>query len=117
MTKIMLVTGGSRGIGAAISRKAAACKYDVAVNYTAARERADEVVKDVQKLGQRAIAVQADWGVLSGISQGFLDHMTPHSSLGYRSPAPETILRRPTDLAYASLCPIRQGATERQILS
>ena len=62
MTKIMLVTGGSRGIGAAISRKAAACKYDVAVNYTAARERADEVVKDVQKLGQRAIAVQADWG-------------------------------------------------------
>ena len=62
MSGIMLVTGGSRGIGAAICRKAAASNYDVAVNYNSARERADEIVEDVKKLGQRAIAVQADWG-------------------------------------------------------
>jgi NAD(P)-dependent dehydrogenase (short-subunit alcohol dehydrogenase family) len=58
----MLVTGGSRGIGAAVCRKAAASGYDVAVNYNSARERADEIVEDVKKLGQKAIAVQADWG-------------------------------------------------------
>lgn len=63
MSKVMLVTGGSRGIGAAISRGAAARGYDVAVNYTRSRDRADQVVADIQKLGQRAIAVQADMGI------------------------------------------------------
>ena len=62
MSRIMLVTGGSRGIGAAVCRKAAALNYDVAVNYNSAQDRADEIVEDVKKLGQRAIAVQADWG-------------------------------------------------------
>jgi NAD(P)-dependent dehydrogenase (short-subunit alcohol dehydrogenase family) len=62
MSKIMIVTGGSRGIGAAISRGAAARGYDVAVNYTQAQDRALEVVGDIEKLGQRAIAVQADMG-------------------------------------------------------
>lgn len=61
MSRIMLVTGGSRGIGAAVCRKAAALNYDVAVNYNSARDRADEIVEDVKKLGQRAIAVQANW--------------------------------------------------------
>ena len=56
MSRIMLVTGGSRGIGAAVCRKAAALNYDVAVNYNSARDRADEIVEDVKKLGQRAIA-------------------------------------------------------------
>jgi len=63
MSKVMLVTGGSRGIGAAISRGAAARGYDVAVNYTQAKDRAEQVVADIEKLGQRAIAVQADMGI------------------------------------------------------
>lgn len=63
MSKVMLVTGGSRGIGAAISRGAAARGYDVAVNYTQSKDRAEQVVADIKKLGQRAIAVQADMGI------------------------------------------------------
>lgn len=57
---IMIVTGGSRGIGSAIARLAGERGYDVAVNYTAAADRAEEVAEDIHKAGQRAIAVKAD---------------------------------------------------------
>ena len=59
----MIVTGASRGIGAAIARLAGNRGYDVAVNYTRAKEQADRVVQDIQKSGQRAISVQGDVGV------------------------------------------------------
>ncbi|MEZ7960588.1 MAG: SDR family NAD(P)-dependent oxidoreductase, partial [Ilumatobacter sp.] len=56
---VMLVTGGSRGIGAATCRLAAAAGYDVAVNYASNRDAADAVVKACQDAGASAIAVQA----------------------------------------------------------
>ena len=62
MSKVMIVTGGSRGIGAAVARGAGEEGYDVAVNYAQAKERAEQVVADIQKAGQRAIAVKADMG-------------------------------------------------------
>ena len=60
MTQVMLVTGGSRGIGAAICRRAAQAGWDVAVNYHGAADKAAGVVGEVEALGRRAIAVQAD---------------------------------------------------------
>lgn len=60
MGKVLLVTGGGRGIGAAVCRLGAAQGYDVAVNYLHETERAQGVVADVEAAGQRAIAVQAD---------------------------------------------------------
>src|SRR5215813_3968441 len=57
---VLLVTGGSRGIGAAIARVAARKGYDVCVNYVRARERADEVAAAVRAEGRRALVVQAD---------------------------------------------------------
>jgi len=57
---ILLVTGGSRGIGAATARMAAARGYDVCVNYRANQDAAARVVADVESAGRRAIAVQAD---------------------------------------------------------
>ena len=63
MSKVMIVTGGGRGIGAAISRRAGERGYSVAVNYTQAKDRAEEVVSDIEKTGGRAIAVQADMGL------------------------------------------------------
>ena len=62
MSKVMIVTGGSRGIGAAVARLAGAKGYDVAVNYARAGDRAEEVAADIRRAGQRAIAVQADMG-------------------------------------------------------
>jgi NAD(P)-dependent dehydrogenase (short-subunit alcohol dehydrogenase family) len=57
---VLLVTGGSRGIGAAIARLAAKKGYDVCINYARARERADEVAAVVRAEGRRALVVQAD---------------------------------------------------------
>lgn len=58
--KVLLVTGGSRGIGAATCRLAAKAGWAVAVNYTANSLAADEVVRDIRANGGRAMAVQAD---------------------------------------------------------
>ena len=62
MSKVMIVTGGSRGIGAAVAWLAGAKGYDVAVNYAQASARAEAVAADIEKAGQRAIAIQADMG-------------------------------------------------------
>jgi NAD(P)-dependent dehydrogenase (short-subunit alcohol dehydrogenase family) len=58
--KVLLVTGGSRGIGAATCRLAAKAGWAVAVNYTANSLAADEVVRAIRADGGRAMAVQAD---------------------------------------------------------
>ena len=60
MKKILLVTGGGRGIGAATARLAAAAGDAVCVNYRANRDAAQAVVADIAARGGRAIAVQAD---------------------------------------------------------
>ena len=60
MTSIVLITGASRGIGAATAVLAARNGWDVAVNYSHNAQAAAEVVQQVQALGQRAMAVQAD---------------------------------------------------------
>ena len=58
--KVLLVTGGSRGIGAATARLAAEQGWAVAVNYSANSLAADEVVRAIRATGGRAMAVQAD---------------------------------------------------------
>ena len=60
MNKVLLVTGGSRGIGAATALLAAQNGWSVAVNYTANSLAADEVVRQIRALGGQAMAVQAD---------------------------------------------------------
>ena len=60
MEKVMIVTGGSRGIGAATALMAAKYGFAVAVNYRSNREAADAVVAAIEKDGGRAIAVAAD---------------------------------------------------------
>jgi len=57
---IVLVTGASRGIGAETARLAAARGYTVCVNYRRDHDAAHAVVRDVERAGSRAIAVQAD---------------------------------------------------------
>jgi len=56
----LLITGGSRGIGAATARLAAAQGWDVAVNYTRDAVAAESVAADVRALGRRALVLQAD---------------------------------------------------------
>ena len=60
MSKVLLITGGSRGIGAATALLAAQDGYAVAVNYTANSLAADEVVRQIREAGGTAITVRAD---------------------------------------------------------
>ena len=60
MNKVLLITGGSRGIGAATAHLAAAQGYAVAVNYSHNASAAQAVVRTIQAQGGQAIAVQAD---------------------------------------------------------
>jgi 3-oxoacyl-[acyl-carrier protein] reductase len=58
--KVALVTGASRGIGAACAKKLALAGAAVAVNYYRSGEEAAEVVREIETAGGRAMAVQAD---------------------------------------------------------
>jgi NAD(P)-dependent dehydrogenase (short-subunit alcohol dehydrogenase family) len=71
MEKIMLVTGGGRGIGAATCRLAAARGYAVAVNYAQNRGAAQALVEAIVQDGGRAMAVQADVAVESEVEAMF----------------------------------------------
>jgi len=58
--KIMLITGGSRGIGAAIAQRAAEEDYIVCFSYKSNRAAADSVIAEIERAGGKAMAVQAD---------------------------------------------------------
>jgi 3-oxoacyl-[acyl-carrier protein] reductase len=58
--RIALVTGGSRGIGAATCRLLARCGADVAVHFGSSQQEADGVARDVEVLGRRSLLLQAD---------------------------------------------------------
>jgi NAD(P)-dependent dehydrogenase (short-subunit alcohol dehydrogenase family) len=77
--KVLLITGASRGIGAATARLAATRGYAVCVNYRANRDAAQAVVRDIEAAGGKALAVAADVGVETDVVRLF-DECT--SSLG-----------------------------------
>ncbi len=58
--KVALVTGASRGIGRAVALQYAQLGADVVVNYSGSQAAAEEVVKEIEGLGRKAIAVKAD---------------------------------------------------------
>jgi 3-oxoacyl-[acyl-carrier protein] reductase len=66
-----LVTGGSRGLGRAIALTLAAAGADVAINYAQRAEAAERVCSEIEALGRRALAVQADVGDFGQVEAAF----------------------------------------------
>lgn len=84
MAKVVLVTGGGRGIGAATAKLLARQGYDVAVNFQSNVTAAQKVVREIEALGRKAIAVQGDVSKEADVARMFGavdEHMGPLSGL------------------------------------
>ncbi len=68
---VCLITGGSRGIGRASARLAAAAGWDIAINYRERADAADALVAQIVALGRKAVAIKADVAVESDIVRLF----------------------------------------------
>jgi 3-oxoacyl-[acyl-carrier protein] reductase len=97
--KRALVTGGSRGIGAAIARRLAADGADVAITFEHSTERADAVVAEIEASGRRGLAIKADSADpaavraavdLAAQTLGGLDILVNNAGI-YRGGSPESL--------------------------
>lgn len=95
------ITGGSRGIGAAIAKRLAADGANVAITYARGGNAADQVVKDIELAGRKAIAIQADAtdasAVINAIEKaatafGSLDVLVNNAGTAFPRPFVETSL-------------------------
>lgn len=79
--KVAIVTGASKGIGAAIAKHLGAAGASVVVNYSSSREGADKVVAEIKKAGGKAIAVQANLSKSADIDRLFAETKTAFGKL------------------------------------
>src|SRR6201986_412795 len=79
--KVALVTGASKGIGAAIAKALGAAGAAVVVNYASSREGADKVVADITDKGGKAIAVQGDVAKAADVERLFAETKKAFGSL------------------------------------
>ncbi len=79
--KVAVVTGASKGIGAAIAKGLAAEGASVVVNYASSKEGADRVVADIAAKGGKAIAVQGDVSKAKDVERIFAETKKQFGSL------------------------------------
>lgn len=123
--KILLITGGSRGIGAATARLAARQGYDVAINYVGNEKAANEVVADIEKSNARGIAIQGDMANEADIRRMFeavdkfgkLTHLVNNAGIvgdsGRYADADPAMMRRVIDVNVTGAMLVAQEAVRR----
>jgi NAD(P)-dependent dehydrogenase (short-subunit alcohol dehydrogenase family) len=123
--KILLITGGSRGIGAATARLAARQGYDVAINYVGNEKAANEVVADIEKSNARGIAIQGDMANEADIKRMFeavdrfgkLTHLVNNAGIvgkgGRFADADRGMMRQVIDLNVTGAMIVAQEAVKR----
>jgi 3-oxoacyl-[acyl-carrier protein] reductase len=74
--KVAIVTGASKGIGAAIAKSLAAAGAAVAVNYASDKEGADRAVAEIAAKGGKAVAIQADMAKTAEVKRLFEETKT-----------------------------------------
>ncbi len=123
--KILLITGGSRGIGAATARLAARQGFDVAINYVGNEKAANEVVADIEKSNARGIAIKADMANEKDILKMFeavdkfgrLSHVVNNAGIigtaGKFADASVEMMRRVVDVNVTGAMIVAQEAVRR----
>lgn len=104
-SKVALVTGGSRGLGKNMAISIAQKGLDVVLTFNSNKEKAEEVVKEIESLGQKAIAIQLNVSDFSNFSSFFdevkteirskfrvekIDYLVNNAGIGINAPFSET---------------------------
>ncbi len=124
--RIVLITGGSRGIGAATALRAARAGYDVAISYVSDEAAAASIVRAVEAEGRRALAVQADVAADADVERlfgavdsglGRLTHLVNNAGVTGRSApldrADPAVIRRCIDVNVTGAILVAQAAVRR----
>ncbi|MCJ7995984.1 SDR family oxidoreductase [Rhizobium cremeum] len=119
INRTAIVTGSSKGIGAAIARRLAADGFAVIVNYASGVEAAAAVVKEIESAGGRAVAVKADIAATDGMKAlfdsaeqafGGVDVLVNNAGIMQLSPIADT-----TDEAFERQVAINLGGVFRGV--
>jgi 3-oxoacyl-[acyl-carrier protein] reductase len=105
--KVAVVTGASKGIGAAIAKSLAAAGAAVVVNYASARDGADKVVAEITAKGGKAIAVQGDVAKFVDVKQLFRE---ARAAFG----APDIVVNNAGVFAFGPLEDVTEAEFHRQ---
>jgi enoyl-[acyl-carrier protein] reductase III len=81
--KVALITGGARGIGRAIAKRLAAAGADIAIVYYNSSDEAQKLVQEIQAMGRRAIALQANVADESSVSEMAIEFSKHFSKLDF----------------------------------
>jgi NAD(P)-dependent dehydrogenase (short-subunit alcohol dehydrogenase family) len=124
--RILLVTGGSRGIGAATARKAAKAGFDVAINYVSDADAAEAVAGDVRASGRRALTIRGNVALEDDVAAMFqtidaklgrLTHLVNNAGITGRSSkleaATPAVIRACIDINVTGAILVAQAAISR----
>jgi len=108
--KIAVITGGSRGLGRNMAIAIAKKGIDVVITYNSSKERADEVVSEIQSLGQNAFALQLDTRKVATVD-AFIEEITGHLQEKTGSPNFDFLINNAGTALYAPITEV----TENQV--